>query len=126
MNNSLKMEQAAQLAIAVFALWLQPLHFSWWIWPILFLLPDLGMLGYLIDERVGALTYNLFHHKAIAFVFISCGYLLAAPVIYLAGLLLWAHSSFDRVMGYGLKYSDSFHHTHLGFIGHKDVEAGRK
>ncbi|MFN3665935.1 MAG: DUF4260 family protein, partial [Sediminibacterium sp.] len=32
-------------------------------------------------------------------------------------LVLLAHSTFDRVAGYGLKYFDSFDHTHLGWIG---------
>jgi hypothetical protein len=34
------------------------------------------------------------------------------------------HSSADRILGYGLKYSDSFHHTHLGWIGRARVAAG--
>jgi hypothetical protein len=32
-------------------------------------------------------------------------------------LIFLAHSTFDRVAGYGLKYSNSFNHTHLGWIG---------
>ena len=35
----------------------------------------------------------------------------------LVGLMLLAHSSFDRLLNYGLKYPDSFRHTHLGEIG---------
>jgi hypothetical protein len=35
----------------------------------------------------------------------------------LAGVIMLGHSSFDRVLGYGLKYGDSFRHTHLGWIG---------
>ena len=31
--------------------------------------------------------------------------------------LLFGHSSFDRVMGYGLKHEDAFQNTHLGRIG---------
>jgi Domain of unknown function (DUF4260) len=34
-----------------------------------------------------------------------------------AGLIILGHSSFDRILGYGLKYSDAFQHTHLGMIG---------
>jgi len=30
---------------------------------------------------------------------------------------LFGHSSFDRVMGYGLKHEDAFQNTHLGRIG---------
>jgi hypothetical protein len=32
-------------------------------------------------------------------------------------LIFLAHSTFDRVAGYGLKYFDSFDHTHLGWVG---------
>ncbi|NIT59671.1 MAG: DUF4260 family protein, partial [Aliifodinibius sp.] len=32
--------------------------------------------------------------------------------------IIWcAHIGFDRVLGYGLKYSAGFGFTHLGFIG---------
>ncbi|MBV6397568.1 MAG: hypothetical protein HFACDABA_03182 [Anaerolineales bacterium] len=30
---------------------------------------------------------------------------------------LFGHSSFDRVLGYGLKHEDAFQNTHLGRIG---------
>jgi hypothetical protein len=30
---------------------------------------------------------------------------------------LFGHSAFDRMLGYGMKYTDSFQHTHLGLIG---------
>ena len=106
-----------QLAIAIWALYSQPIHFAWWLWPFLFLAPDLSMVGYLINSRVGAALYNLAHHKAVAGALVLAGLIFHLPVALFAGLLLWAHSSFDRIMGYGLKYPDSFGHTHLGFIG---------
>jgi hypothetical protein len=40
----------------------------------------------------------------------------------LVGLILLGHSSLDRVFGYGLKYADSFRHTHLGWIGRAPTE----
>ena len=119
MKNLLKTEQAMQLALAIFALYYQPLHFAWWQWILLFLSPDLSMIGYVVNSRVGAMTYNIAHHKAIAGIFIVVGFQFHFPVIMFIGVLLWAHSSFDRVMGYGLKYDDSFNHTHLGMIGRK-------
>ena len=119
MINLLKAEQAAQLAITILALYYQPIHFAWWLWPFLFLSPDISMLGYLVSSRVGAALYNLFHHKLVAGLLIIAGFLYTYPVILFIGLLLWAHSSFDRIMGYGLKYNDSFSHTHLGMIGIK-------
>jgi hypothetical protein len=35
----------------------------------------------------------------------------------LAGIILLGHSSLDRVLGYGMKYTDSFRLTHLDWIG---------
>ena len=116
MDKILKLEELAQLAICIVALYYQPLEFRWWTWIILFLLPDVGMLGYLINTSAGAVSYNLFHHKLIAIVILGAGWYMHMPVLTLAGLLLYAHSSFDRTLGYGLKYFDSFKHTHLGML----------
>lgn len=116
MDKVLKLEELAQLAIVMVALYYQPLEFRWFTWVVLFLLPDVGMLGYLINTSTGAITYNLFHHKMIALLVLGAGWYLSAPVLTLSGLLLYGHSAFDRVMGYGLKYFDSFKHTHLGTL----------
>ncbi len=117
MKSTLKIEQAMQLALAIYALNIQPIHFAWWLWPLLFLAPDLSMLGYLAGPSTGAIFYNIVHHKAVAGALILAGFVYSLPVMLFCGLLLWAHSSFDRMMGYGLKYTDSFNHTHLGMIG---------
>jgi hypothetical protein len=117
MKYSLKVEEFAQLALALLAIYLQPVTISWWLWPLLFLSPDLGMMGYLINARVGALTYNLLHHKGIAAALIFLGYSFYWPWVLFLGLVMFAHAAFDRIAGYGLKYPDSFHHTHLGNIG---------
>jgi len=116
MKIALQAEELAQFLLVVFLLRLQPVELPWWLWPIIFLAPDLGMLGYLHSPQIGAITYNLFHHKLIALFVIGLGYLLHQPVILLAGLILYGHSSFDRMLGYGLKYPDAFKHTHLGWL----------
>ncbi len=74
------------------------------------------MLGYLINKKIGAYIYNLFHHKLVAAIFITTGFFLKDATLMAIGLLLYAHSSFDRIMGYGLKFTDSFKHTHLGTL----------
>nr|WP_227009131.1 DUF4260 family protein [Christiangramia fulva] len=35
----------------------------------------------------------------------------------MAGIILFARSSFDRMPGYGLKYEKGYKFTHLGEIG---------
>jgi hypothetical protein len=74
------------------------------------------MLGYLVNSKVGATTYNIFHHKGIAIVCIAIGYFTNVEVLLSIGILLFAHASFDRAMGYGLKYFTGFNDTHLGKI----------
>lgn len=119
MKKILQAEEIAQLAIAVVGLYMQPLNFSWWVWILLFLSPDISMLGYLINTKAGAFSYNLFHHKLTAVLIMIAGYATHNGIALFIGILLFAHSCFDRILGYGLKYSDDFKHTHLGMIGNK-------
>jgi hypothetical protein len=124
MKHLLQLEELAQLALGILILYFQPVHIAWYLWPFLFLSPDISMIAYLISPRIGALTYNLFHHKATAASFLIAGYFTAQPHLVFVGALLWAHSSFDRVLGYGLKHNDSFRHTHLGIIDKKATSPG--
>ncbi len=122
MKKLLQSEELAQLAITLIALYFQPVHIAWWAWPLLFLSPDISLLGYLINARIGAIIYNLFHHKLFAICILVPGYFIHNDIAVLGGLLVFGHSCFDRVWGYGLKYSDGFRHTHLGIIGKARVK----
>lgn len=115
MKALLKLEDLAELLLSVFLF--TRLDFSWWWYPALILVPDLSMLGYVINTRVGAGLYNLVHHKGTGIVVGIIGLVLANQQLLLAGIILFGHSAMDRVFGYGLKYSDDFKHTHLGEIG---------
>ncbi len=107
-----------ELGMFILALYLNTfLPFAWWWYLAFFLVPDIGMLGYLINNKAGALLYNVFHHKGIAVAFYIGGMMTGSPELKFTGLVLFGHSSFDRMLGYGLKFDDSFHHTHLGWIG---------
>ena len=121
MKQLIALEEVAQLAAAIAGLYYQPIAVMWWLWPFIFLSPDLSMVGYLVNPKVGAWLYNLAHHKAVAVACMAIGWFGHAPLCLFIGLLLYAHSSFDRTMGYGLKYEDDFGHTHLGMIGKKKV-----
>lgn len=126
MKNLLRLEEGAQFMACLVVLVLNDA--SWWVYLLLVLGPDIGMLGYLVSTRVGAFTYNLLHHKAVAVVVLGLAagcrpdLLPAASTamaegLLTAGLILFGHASMDRIFGYGLKFGDSFHHTHLGWIG---------
>lgn len=119
MKNLIRLEEAGMFLLGVFAF--SRLGFAWWWFLLLLFTPDLSMLGYLLSPKVGAFTYNLIHHKGVAVLVAVLGVWLASPGMQLAGVILFAHSSMDRMFGYGLKYPDSFQHTHLGMIGGKQA-----
>ena len=115
MKNLLKLEELFMFALTIFLF--SKLDFARWWYPALLFTPDLSMLGYLGGPQLGAITYNFIHHKALGISILILGIILANPTLQLAGLILFGHSCMDRVLGYGLKHSDSFQHTHLGMIG---------
>lgn len=117
MKTLLKLEE---LAIFLFCIFLfNKLNFAWWWFPSLLLLPDIGMLGYLINSKIGALTYNLLHHRFVASLVAFYALTYGNDHWKLTAIILFAHISLDRALGYGLKYNDSFNNTHLGIIGKK-------
>jgi hypothetical protein len=110
----LKLEELAQFVLGI-ALFSQ-LQYPWWLFLALIFTPDIGMLGYVVNPKIGAFTYNLFHHKGVAIVLLVLGMLFFGDMYTLTGVVLFSHSALDRALGYGLKYSDSFKNTHLGKI----------
>jgi hypothetical protein len=117
MNLLLKLEEVAIFFFCIFLF--SKLNFAWWWFPALLLLPDIGMIGYLINSKIGAFTYNLFHHRFVASLVAFYALTYGNDYWILAALILFAHISLDRALGYGLKYNDSFSNTHLGIIGKK-------
>lgn len=114
MKKLISFEEAAMFGLSIYIF--NQTHFAWWWYLLLIFTPDLGMLGYLAGNKTGAFTYNLLHHKAIAIVILCLGWYLSSEWTELAGIIMFGHSSIDRVLGYGLKFTDSFHHTHLGWL----------
>ncbi|CAG0989137.1 hypothetical protein ANRL2_03053 [Anaerolineae bacterium] len=120
MQTLLKLEELGVFLFAIFLFLSLP--FPWWLFPVLLFAPDLSMLGYVAGTTIGAFTYNLIHHRAVALALYVAGTLLGLPLLSLLGVILLAHASLDRVLGYGLKYADAFKHTHLGNIGQTERE----
>jgi Domain of unknown function (DUF4260) len=88
------------------------------LWLAVFMLvPDVSMIGYLANDRIGALTYNAVHNLILAGALLGIGWWLGWRFGLLAGALLLAHVGLDRSLGYGLKLPTGFHDTHLGRIG---------
>ena len=115
MKSILKFEE---FAMFLFGMWLFGLlNLSWWWFAGFFFVPDVGMIGYTLNSKTGAFTYNLFHHKGLAIVIGLTGFYFEIIGLEAAGIILFSHSAFDRVLGYGLKYEKGFKFTHLGKIG---------
>jgi hypothetical protein len=120
MKTVIKLEELAMFIFGVYLF--SSLNFSWWWFIALLLVPDISMLGYLGGKKVGAITYNLFHHKGLALLVYLLGTFMGSELVELAGIMLFAHASMDRIFGYGLKYFEGFDHTHLGIIGNKKLK----
>ncbi len=114
MKLSLKLEEFGMFILSFLAF--DAFGGDWIAFILLLFIPDLGMLGYLINNRAGAITYNLLHHKGIATLIIISGLAVGTSSLIFIGIVLFAHSSIDRALGYGLKKVDGFNHTHLGNI----------
>jgi hypothetical protein len=97
-------------SIAVFAMQQQP----WWIYPALLFIPDIFMLGYLRNTKLGSIIYNIGHSYPAAALVTLLGFLAASPLTIAVGAIWFGHIGWDRAFGYGLKYASSFKHTHLG------------
>lgn len=107
----LRAEHVAFLALAVAAYWRA--GDSWWRFAVLFLAPDLSFAAAAAGAEEGRLAYNVAHAAVIpaslAVLGIVAGWDLGVSVA-----IIWlAHLAFDRVVGYGLKYSLTKNDTHL-------------
>jgi hypothetical protein len=116
MKNIIKLEEMG-LFILFTIIYFNFCNGTWGFFFALFFVPDVSFASYLIHKKAGTIAYNCFHHKGIMAIVILIGGYLHNDLITKIGLLFMAHSCFDRALGYGLKYSDSFDHTHLGWIG---------
>jgi hypothetical protein len=111
----LRLEGAALLLLGVmlYAKTAMP----WWLFAVLFLTPDLSFLGYLAGPRVGAIAYNSAHTLLGPIALALAGFGLPSFDLIALSLIWTAHIGFDRMLGYGLKYTAGFGFTHLGRIG---------
>ena len=115
MKTALKLEEVMMFVLSIYLFSL--LDYPWWWFLVLILTPDIGMVGYIFGNKVGAFCYNLFHHKGVAILIYLVGAYFSIPLCQLIGVILFSHSALDRMLGYGLKYDKGFKFTHLGEIG---------
>jgi Domain of unknown function (DUF4260) len=111
----LRVEGLITLAAAIAAY--RALGGTWGVFALCFLLPDLSMLGYLVNPKVGAYAYNAGHSLVLPALLAGAALGLGSVAVGLAALIWVAHIGFDRALGYGLKETSSFFETHLGRVG---------
>jgi hypothetical protein len=90
---------------------------SWILFVALWLTPDLSMLGYLHSSCWGARIYNAVHTYVAPIALGLSALLLRADMLPPFALIWINHIAVDRLLGYGLKYSNGFGWTHLGRLG---------
>jgi hypothetical protein len=114
LSKLIRLENFVLLLIVLFTYY--KLDGNWLAFALVLFTFDISMVGYLVSNSLGRVTYNLGH----SYVLPSLLLLLSWNNDWLTALyvsLIWlAHISLDRTLGYGLKLQD-FHHTHLGVIG---------
>jgi hypothetical protein len=86
----------------------------WGAFALLFLVPDISLLGYLRSASKGSAGfYNAVHSYVLP---LTLGLLAWHLRSLLTGqlVLIWlSHISFDRCLGYGLKFPAVFRYTHI-------------
>ncbi len=110
-----RVEGLAILLLSCFAYY--NFGYSWLLFGVLFLAPDVSMVGYLFGNRWGATIYNIFHNYALPVVTGLFGHATKNETLLAVALIWAAHISFDRLLGYGLKRLSGFKDTHLSTIG---------
>ena len=71
MKNILKLEELAMFVLSIYLF--SGLNTSLLFYFIFLLAPDASMIGYLINPKTGAFTYNLVHHKATSIILFIIG-----------------------------------------------------
>jgi hypothetical protein len=107
----LRIEGAAVFALALYLY--HSMGASWGLFLLLFLWPDLFMVGYFANARLGAGLYNLSHLLAFPVVLAGVSYAQHRNGLLSFALIWVAHIELDRALGYGLKYPTFFKDTHL-------------
>jgi hypothetical protein len=108
-----RLECAVILATTLFIY--NDLGYDWNSFASLFLLPDIAILTYFVTgPKIGGLAYNMAHCFVFPIVLGLYGYVFQDTVLQQLALIWLAHCAFDRTIGWGLKFDDSFCNTDMG------------
>lgn len=109
--NVIRAEHLALLALAITVYW--NLDDNWWLFAMLFLAPDLSFAAAVMGPNAGVIAYNLAHTAVAPVILVSVGIVADWHLGISLATIWFAHLAFDRLVGYGLKYSLRKNDTHL-------------
>ncbi|MGA3602030.1 DUF4260 domain-containing protein [Lysinibacillus agricola] len=111
LRKIISLEYVVAFLVTVFFYW----HFDFsFVYFVLFLLlPDVSMLGYIVNTKVGALFYNIGHSLVMPAILLILGFVTVSTPLLMVSIIWLAHIFLDRALGYGLKYDEAFYKTHL-------------
>jgi len=113
----LHFEGATVLALSIWSY--HGSHGNWFLFALLFLAPDLSMVGYAVNARAGSITYNAIHTYVGPLLLGGYALVTSHTTMFQVALIWIAHIGFDRLLGYGLKYPTQFTDTHLNPARHR-------
>ncbi len=87
--------------------------FSLLLFFVLLFVPDLSMIGYVINNKIGAIVYNVGHTFLLPLSLLVISFTFANSFLLMISLIWLAHIFMDRALSFGLKYDDAFKHTHI-------------
>ena len=111
LRKIISLEYLLAFLISLFFYW--QFDFSILYFLLFLLLPDISMLGYIVNTKVGALFYNIGHSIILPAILIMIGFVMISTPLLMASIIWLAHIFLDRALGYGLKYDEAFKKTHL-------------
>ena len=79
---------------------------------LLLLVPDVSMIGYFINTKIGAILY-IVHHFSLPTILLTICIVFNISTVTPIALIWIAHILMDRGFGFGLKYANDFKETHL-------------
>ena len=82
------------------------LGFAWWIFLLLFLWPDLFMVGFLLNAKIGAMLYNLVHTETLALALTLFSFSTHRAQAMAFSIIWLAHIGFDRAIGFAQSVLD--------------------
>ncbi|APO43060.1 DUF4260 domain-containing protein [Paenibacillus xylanexedens] len=113
MNNQIliKIENAIVAALGTYFYF--SYGYSWWVFLLLLLAPDIFMFGYAFGNKVGAYVYNIAHTFVTPVLLLLAGHMFSISFLTMIGFIWLVHIGVDRTVGYGLKYTTDFKNSHI-------------